>query len=73
MRLAPKHSRSSNESRGRHECLHQRGAKGKIDTGYGRSYCVVAESGLLLKSTITEQELFVTLVRPRLAPVAMPI
>jgi hypothetical protein len=33
----------------------------------------VAESGLLLKSTITEQELFVTLVRPRLAPMAMPI
>jgi hypothetical protein len=29
----------------------------------------VAENGLLFKSTITEQELFVTLARPRLAPV----
>ena len=28
----------------------------------------VAESGILLKSTITERELFVTLARPRLAP-----
>jgi hypothetical protein len=49
------------------------GMAAHINTGYGRSYCVVAESGLLLKSTITEQELFVTLVRPRLAPMAMPI
>jgi predicted nucleic acid-binding protein len=32
----------------------------------------VAESGLLLKSTITERELFVTLARPRLAPLIPP-
>ena len=34
--------------------------------------CIVAESGLLLKSTITERELFVTLARPRLAPLIPP-
>ena len=33
---------------------------------------IVAESGLLLKSTITEQELFVTLARPRLAQLIPP-
>ena len=33
---------------------------------------VVAESGLLLKSTVTEGELFVTLARPRLAPLIPP-
>jgi hypothetical protein len=33
---------------------------------------LVAESGLLLKSTITERELFVTLARPRLAPLIPP-
>ncbi len=33
---------------------------------------IVAESCLLLKSTITEQELFVTLARPRLAPLIPP-
>jgi putative PIN family toxin of toxin-antitoxin system len=33
---------------------------------------VVAESGLLLKSTITERELFITLARPRLAPLIPP-
>jgi hypothetical protein len=38
------------------ECLHQRGAKGKIATGYGRSYR--GESGILLTSPITERELF---------------
>jgi hypothetical protein len=30
--------RCSNEGCGRHECLCQRGAKGKIATGYGRTY-----------------------------------
>lgn len=34
----------------------------------GMAAHIVAESGVLLKSTITEQELFVTLARPRLAP-----
>jgi len=34
----------------------------------GMAAHIVAESGLLLKSTITERELFVTLARPRLAP-----
>ena len=29
---------------------------------------LVAESGVFLKSTVTERELFVTLARPRLAP-----
>ena len=33
---------------------------------------ILAESGLLLKSVITEQELFVTLARPRLAPLIPP-
>jgi len=33
---------------------------------------LAAESHLLLKSTITEQELFVTLARPRLAPLIEP-
>ena len=33
---------------------------------------LVAESHLLLKSTITEQELFVTLARPRLIPLIDP-
>jgi|SRR6516164_4709926 len=33
---------------------------------------LAAESGILLKSTITEQELFVTLDRPRLAPLIPP-
>ena len=33
---------------------------------------IVAESGLLLKSLITEQELFVTLARPRLVPLIPP-
>jgi uncharacterized protein len=33
---------------------------------------LVAESHLLLKSTITEQELFVTLARPRLMPLIDP-
>ena len=34
----------------------------------GTAVRIVAESGLLLKSVITEQELFVTLDPPRLAP-----
>ena len=38
----------------------------------GMAAQIVAESGLLLKSTITEQELFVTLGRPRLAPLIPP-
>ena len=33
---------------------------------------LATESGVLLKSTITEQELFVTLDRPRLAPLIPP-
>lgn len=33
---------------------------------------LAAESHLLLKSTITERELFVTLDRPRLAPLILP-
>lgn len=33
---------------------------------------IVAESGRLLKSTVTERELFVTLARPRLAPLIPP-
>jgi predicted nucleic acid-binding protein len=33
---------------------------------------IAAESGILLKSTMTEQELFVTLDRPRLAPLIPP-
>jgi uncharacterized protein len=68
MRLAPKRSRCSNEGCGRHKCLCQRGAKGKITTGYGRSYR--AESGVLLKTTIRES--FTTLARPRLAPLIPP-
>ena len=38
----------------------------------GMAAHIVAESGLLLKSTITERELFVTLARPRLAPLIPP-
>jgi putative PIN family toxin of toxin-antitoxin system len=38
----------------------------------GMAVHMVAESGLLLKSTITERELFVTLDRPRLAPLIPP-
>jgi uncharacterized protein len=38
----------------------------------GTAVQIVAESGLLLKSVITEQELFVTLARPRLAPLIPP-
>jgi uncharacterized protein len=38
----------------------------------GMAAHMVAESGLLLKSTITERELFVTLARPRLAPLIPP-
>jgi putative PIN family toxin of toxin-antitoxin system len=34
----------------------------------GMAVHLVAESGVLLKSTVTERELFVTLARPRLAP-----
>jgi putative PIN family toxin of toxin-antitoxin system len=33
---------------------------------------LVAERGLLLKSSATEQELFITLARPRLAPLIPP-
>src|ERR1700738_5375574 len=33
---------------------------------------IVAESGVLLKSPITERELFVPLARPRLAPLIPP-
>ena len=38
----------------------------------GTAAHLAAESHLLLKSTITEQELFVTLARPRLAPLIPP-
>ncbi len=38
----------------------------------GMAVHIVAESGRLLKSTLTERELFVTLVRPRLAPLIPP-
>src|SRR5438445_5841094 len=38
----------------------------------GMAAHVVAESDLLLKSTITKRELFVTLARPRLAPLIPP-
>jgi putative PIN family toxin of toxin-antitoxin system len=38
----------------------------------GMAAHIVAESGLLLKSTVTEQELFVTLARPHLAPLIPP-
>ncbi|HEV2301274.1 MAG TPA: putative toxin-antitoxin system toxin component, PIN family [Stellaceae bacterium] len=38
----------------------------------GMAAHIVAESGRLLKSTITERELFVTLARPRLAPLIPP-
>jgi uncharacterized protein len=38
----------------------------------GTAVHVVAESGLLLKSMVTERELFVTLARPRLAPLIPP-
>jgi uncharacterized protein len=38
----------------------------------GTAAHIVAKSGLLLKSTITERELFVTLARPRLAPLIPP-
>jgi putative PIN family toxin of toxin-antitoxin system len=38
----------------------------------GMAAQIVAESGVLLKSTITERELFVTLDRPRLAPLIPP-
>src|SRR6202030_1039766 len=34
----------------------------------GMAVHLVAESGVFLKSTVTERELFVTLARPRLAP-----
>ena len=37
MRLVRKRNRSSDEGRSRHKRLRQRGAKGKIATGYGRS------------------------------------
>ena len=38
----------------------------------GTAAHLAAESHLLLKSTITEQELFVTLARPRLSPLIPP-
>lgn len=38
----------------------------------GMATHIVAESGRLLKSTITERELFITLARPRLAPLIPP-
>jgi putative PIN family toxin of toxin-antitoxin system len=38
----------------------------------GMATHIVAKSGLLLKSTITERELFVTLARPRLASLIPP-
>jgi uncharacterized protein len=38
----------------------------------GMAAHIVADSSLLLKSTITERELFVTLARPRLAPLIPP-
>jgi putative PIN family toxin of toxin-antitoxin system len=38
----------------------------------GMAVHIVAESGVLLKSTLTERELFVTLDRPRLAPLIPP-
>jgi putative PIN family toxin of toxin-antitoxin system len=38
----------------------------------GMAAHIVAKSGLLLKSTITERELFVTLARPRLASLIPP-
>src|SRR5690348_13635929 len=38
----------------------------------GMAVHIVAESGLLLKSAVTERELFVTLARPRLAPLIPP-
>jgi putative PIN family toxin of toxin-antitoxin system len=38
----------------------------------GMAARIVAESDLLLKSMLTEQELFVTLDRPRLAPLVPP-
>ncbi|HEX3525115.1 MAG TPA: hypothetical protein VHT52_23880 [Stellaceae bacterium] len=38
----------------------------------GMAAHIAAESGVLLKSTITEQELFVTLARPRLASLIPP-
>lgn len=38
----------------------------------GMAAHLVAESGTLLKSAVTEQELFVTLSRPRLAPLIPP-
>jgi putative PIN family toxin of toxin-antitoxin system len=38
----------------------------------GMAAHIVAESGVLLKSTITERELFTTLARPRLAPLIPP-
>ena len=38
----------------------------------GMALHLVAESGVLLKSTLTEQELFITLARPKLAPLIPP-
>jgi putative PIN family toxin of toxin-antitoxin system len=38
----------------------------------GMTAHIVAESGVLLNSTITERELFTTLARPRLAPLIPP-
>ena len=38
----------------------------------GMAVHLMSEGGLLLKSTITERELFVTLARPRLAPLIPP-
>ncbi len=38
----------------------------------GLAVRIVLESGTLLKSTMTERELFVTLARPRLAPLIPP-
>ena len=66
MRPAPKRNRISDEGCCRYQCFYQRGAKGKFATRHGGA----SRGGnhLLLKSTITEQELFVTLTRPRLAP-----
>jgi predicted nucleic acid-binding protein len=40
----------------------------KENSPHGTAAHLVAASHLLLKSTITEQELFVTLALPRLAP-----
>jgi uncharacterized protein len=69
-RPAPRRNRISDEGRRRYQCFIS--AALKENSPPGTAAHLVAASHLLLKSTITEQELFITLAQPRLAPLIPP-